>query len=163
MACNGQKGLEPFTANGLPVLSDGTITSSLAAVDNLWIHAKVYSEGGENALHEHPSEDHAFFVLQGRATFMDVDEHEIVLGAYDGIMIPKGTLYRFQSGSQENLVMLRVGAAQRTDSETDSNADYPSPMVVRLGRDGLPQPGDSPENRTASRSPVQVPGQWFGH
>ena len=157
-----EKGLQRFTANGLPVLSDGVITARLGSADNLWVHAKIYSAGGENALHEHPQEDHAFFVLQGVVTFVDAGGQEIELRQYEGIMIPKGTLYRFQSGAEENLVMLRIGAAQRQEGDVEPGSEYPAPMIVRLGTDGLPQAGDSPENGTASRPVVEVPGQFFG-
>jgi mannose-6-phosphate isomerase-like protein (cupin superfamily) len=157
-----EKGLQRFTANGLPVLSDGVITALLGSADNLWVHAKIYSAGGENALHEHPQEDHAFFVLQGVATFVDATEQETELRQYEGIMIPKGTLYRFQSGAEENLVMLRIGGAQRGEGDVVPASEFPAPMITRLGTDGLPQAGDSRENGTASRPVVEVPGQYFG-
>ncbi len=41
----------------------------LATAENLWISLKVYASGGENALHFHGGEEHAFIVLQGKATF----------------------------------------------------------------------------------------------
>ena len=40
----------------------------------LWAHSKVYSKGGENALHSHDIEDHVFLVLQGEASFFFGDE-----------------------------------------------------------------------------------------
>ena len=48
-----------------PYLSAGRITSLVAETDNLWIHTKINAEGGENALHKHTEEDHAFIVLEG--------------------------------------------------------------------------------------------------
>ena len=155
-------GLRPFTVRGLPLLSDGTITTPLAVADNVWVHAKVYSEGGENSLHCHPNEDHGFFVLQGRATFVDGEGNETVVGPFEGMLVPKGVLYRFESGGGENLVMLRFGGGQRTGTPEDRGSDaFPGPMMVRLDTEGRPQAGDAPENRTASRPPVAVPGPGF--
>jgi mannose-6-phosphate isomerase-like protein (cupin superfamily) len=64
-------------------------------------------------------------VLEGEATFhFDGEDNTRVLGLpsgrepaprvlkpHEGIMLPKGTFYRFESTGQQNLVMLRVGAA----------------------------------------------------
>jgi mannose-6-phosphate isomerase-like protein (cupin superfamily) len=158
-----EPGLAPFTAKGLPVLSDGTITVPLAVSENLWVHAKVYSEGGENSLHCHPKEDHGFVVLQGSATFVDAHGTETVVGVFDGILIPKGVLYRFESGGGENLVMLRFGGGQRSGNPEDRGTEsFPGPMMDRRDLEGRPQAGDAAENRTASRPPVVVSGRAFG-
>ena len=50
-----------FTMNGLQLLSSGQVTEKLVVGEHLWLHSKVYSRGGENALHAHLQEDHAFF------------------------------------------------------------------------------------------------------
>src|SRR5665213_337103 len=65
----GASGATKFSMRGLPLLSDGASFDALATADNLWLSVKVYSSGGENALHKHTVEDHAFVVLQGRGTF----------------------------------------------------------------------------------------------
>ena len=78
------------------------------------ITVKVYASGGENALHKHLNEDHSFIVLQGEATFHIGEEDTVkVLTKYEGVMLPRDVLYWFQSSAPENLVMLRVGAAEK--------------------------------------------------
>ena len=155
--------MKRFTANGAALLSAGATTDPLALGDNLWLHVKVYSTGGENGLHYHPREDHAFFVLQGQATFYDENGQATVVGRNDGVMLPKGTRYRFHSSDRENLVLLRAGGGQRTGSPSDEGTpEYPGPMYERMGADGQPLPGDSPENKTPSMPPARIPGAFFG-
>lgn len=55
---------EVFTLK-TPLLSKGRTNKVLAATDLLKLRVKVYAEGGENALHTHKDEDHAFVVLGG--------------------------------------------------------------------------------------------------
>lgn len=102
-----------YSMVGAQLLSSGLTTDPLAGADNLWVHAKVYSGGGENALHAHTLEDHTFFVLQGSAVFEFADGSKHPVEAFDGVFFPKGSLYRFQAQGEGNLVMLRVGACQR--------------------------------------------------
>ena len=102
-------GVYRFTMRGSPVLQQGAWTRGLAVADNLWVHGKVYAEGGENALHQHLEEDHGFFVIEGGATFSLEDGSTIEVGPYDGIMIPKGAFYRFEAKPGQNLVFIRFG------------------------------------------------------
>ena len=52
-----------------PYLDQGRTTDLRAHTDLMTIIAKVYAEGGENGMHNHPHEDHSFIVLEGEATF----------------------------------------------------------------------------------------------
>jgi mannose-6-phosphate isomerase-like protein (cupin superfamily) len=154
--------ISKFSIRHTPLLASGISTDPLAISDNLWIHAKVYAAGGENGLHFHPEEDHAFFVLQGRAVFEGENGDKTEVGPFDGVLLAKGTRYRFQSVSEENLVMLRIGGAQRDANDRDrEGVIYPAPMAVRAHADGTPFPGDSAENRTGALPPVAVPGAYF--
>ncbi len=93
-----------------PLLKQGITTNTRARTEQLEICIKVYANGGENEMHSHTAEDHAFVVLSGQATFhVGTDENEKVLGMYQGIMLPQGTPYWFQS-TEPNLVLLRVSA-----------------------------------------------------
>jgi mannose-6-phosphate isomerase-like protein (cupin superfamily) len=83
----------------------------VAATPLMNIVLKAYAAGGENTLHAHQNEDHAFISLQGFATFYGAGDKVIArIGKNEGIMIPKGALYRFEAGTDEPLVLLRVGA-----------------------------------------------------
>ena len=134
----------------VPYLSVGRVTSLLAKTDNLWIHTKVNAEGGENAVHAHTDEDHAFIVLEGEVTFFDKDGNGTVLKAFQGIIIPKGTYYRYLNTGPGNLIVLRVGASAgpATDGPT------------RIDPEGRPLYGHSRENKHLD--PVPIPGKFFG-
>jgi len=73
------------------------------------IAIKCYAEGGENAFHSHNVEDHTFIVLQGRARFFQPDSPPNELGRNEGILLPAGALYKFESFGDEPLVLLRAG------------------------------------------------------
>ena len=92
------------------LLEDGRYDTCLAATpDGLTCRIKVYANGGENELHEHRHEEHVFIILQGKAMFYGPDEEAVEIGVNEGIMLPKGMLYRFHSAGEENLVLLRIG------------------------------------------------------
>src|SRR5271154_6469502 len=95
-----------FTMLGTPLLSEGRSMELIAHAPQLWAHAKVYANGGERGLHSHPKEDHLFFVLSGHATFFDKDGTETRVGPYEGIIIPRGVLYSFESDGDESFVVL---------------------------------------------------------
>jgi mannose-6-phosphate isomerase-like protein (cupin superfamily) len=139
---------EWFSLSGTPVLLEGRYDEVLARCDGFATRVKVYFEGGENATHTHLNENHLFFVLAGEATFfLGRDGGEVkVARKYQGVLLPKGSYYRFNSSGEENLVMLRVGAS---DSEDRG----------RVGPNGLPLPGHSAENHHIDGVPV--PGAFF--
>jgi len=120
------------------LLDQGRTDSVLAATDDLTIRLKIYASGGENELHAHTSEDHSFMILQGSARFFGPDDEEIELGQYEGIMLPRGNLYKFFATSEEPLVMIRVG---------NPNI-HKQPKPTRIGRDGNELRGDSKENKS---------------
>ncbi|MPZ48409.1 MAG: cupin domain-containing protein [Dehalococcoidia bacterium] len=133
-----------------PYLKAGRTTENRSRTDNLTVTIKVYAEGGENAMHNHSLQDHAFVVLEGEATFhLETDENVLVVGPYEGIMLPKGANYWFQSAGQGNLVLLRVAA--RVGERGHGG---------RLTPDGRPMPADSEENKRGVR--VELPGKGFG-
>ena len=95
-----------------PYLLQGITSEERARSELLTVLIKVYASGGENRMHAHVHEDHSFIVLEGEATFhFDDDETTRVLKLCQGVMLPKGTYYRFESTGEGNLVMLRVGAS----------------------------------------------------
>lgn len=131
-----------------PLLKQGRQDNPMAETDLMKVVVKVYAAGGENAMHMHPHEDHTFVVMQGEATFrLETDDNLRVVKKNEGIMLPRGVCYWFQSSAPENLVMLRVGAA--TKWPEDSRA-FP---------DGRPFDGMSVENKEVERIPLD--GQYF--
>ena len=134
----------------VPLLTSGRTNQVLARTETFEVRAKVYAAGGENALHTHLDEDHTFFVLDGEATFYGPDGQSTVVGRYEGLMIPAGAYYRFESTGETNLVLLRIGA------------DVPPPEGTtepRVGIDGLPLPGKDPRNK---QQPPVLSGETFG-
>ena len=101
-----------FSLLGTQLLSKGQSSALLVDAPQMWIHSKVYADGGERGMHCHPVEDHAFFVVGGRARFQDDTGKETEIGPFDGIMVPRGVNYRFEVVGEENLVMLRIGAGE---------------------------------------------------
>ena len=133
-----------------PYLKSGRTTENRARTDNLTVTIKVYAEGGENAMHNHTNEDHAFIILEGEATFhVESDDQEQVVRQHEGIMLPRGVNYWFHSSGDRNLVLLRVGAPV---GERNRGS--------RLAPDGRPLPADSLANKRGDR--VELPGKWFG-
>jgi mannose-6-phosphate isomerase-like protein (cupin superfamily) len=95
-----------------PYLLQGITSDERARSELLSVLIKVYASGGENRMHAHVHEDHSFIVLEGEASFhLDDEDNVHVLKPYEGVMLPKGTYYRFESSGDTNLIMLRVGAS----------------------------------------------------
>ena len=129
-----------------PLLSQGRTNKVLAQTELLKLRIKVYAEGGENGLHTHHDEDHAFIILQGQATFHDEAGNATVVNKYEGIMLPKGAYYYFSSTGDENLVLLRAGAGRKPEGG------------YRLGTHGRPLTREENKHITG----VPIPGEFFG-
>ena len=118
-----------------PYMQQGRVTQLVAETPNMWIHTKVNAEGGENEIHKHLDEDHAFIVLEGQMSVFDEKGGEIEVKQYQGVMIPKGAYYRYHNTGDGNLVVIRVGA------------------------DGKPLVSGTPENR--NKPPIEMAGKFF--
>ncbi len=69
-------------------------------------------DGGETNLHAHANQDSAWIVLSGRARWHGKEDGDVwELGVHEGISIPMGVPYWFESASDEPLEIMRVGAA----------------------------------------------------
>lgn len=126
----------------------GRTNVPLAATKKMWVVLKTYAQDGENELHAHPSEDHAFVILQGRASFRGPNGEEKTIGRNEGAMLPHGTFYWFKAVGEEPLVLLRIGCA----------AGEGATHRGRVSIDGKPMSGDSAENKTVQRI---MTDQWF--
>lgn len=153
-----------FSMRNLPLLEQGTSYDPLATAENLWVNVKVYASGGENALHSHGGEDHAFIVLQGKATFTFGDGRTSIVGAHQGVMIPKNVLYKFEADESENLVLLRVGGGERKAKGLADLTPFGTPKdVVRQTTfgDGSTKVGDSAKNGETSKQRIYARDRFF--
>jgi mannose-6-phosphate isomerase-like protein (cupin superfamily) len=153
-----------FSMRNLPLLEQGTIYDPLATAENLWVNIKVYASGGENALHSHGGEDHAFIVLQGKATFTFGDGRTSVVGKYEGVMIPKNALYKFEADQSENLVLLRVGGGVRKVAGLNDLTRFGTPKDViqqTSFADGAVKEGDAVKNGETAKPRIYARGKFF--
>jgi mannose-6-phosphate isomerase-like protein (cupin superfamily) len=91
-------------------LSRGSTEEPLAIGKHLWLKIKVYGKGGENKLHAHANQDHSFIVLDGKARFHGPRGEKKTIGRHEGILLPAGSYYWFESVGKDPLVLLRAGA-----------------------------------------------------
>jgi mannose-6-phosphate isomerase-like protein (cupin superfamily) len=132
------------------LLSQGRTETVLAASNLLTVRLKVYASGGENMLHAHAEEDHVFVILQGEAEFFDAQGPFGIFGAHQGVLLPRGNVYRFNSTGGEPLVMLRLGAPNESALGLDG----------RIDRHGTSfDPADDAKNQVP---PQPIPGHFFG-
>ncbi len=130
------------------LLDDGRDIVPLAETENLWTWIKVYASGGENVLHAHENEDHMFIVLHGRAKFYGPNKEEKELGRNEGLMLPAGTFYYFNSCADDPLVLLRVGSRA-----------HEGEINLRRGPDGEEVRGGSKKNKW--KAPVRREGEYY--
>jgi mannose-6-phosphate isomerase-like protein (cupin superfamily) len=79
--------------------------------DLMKVMVQVVKEGGENNLHTHTGDDAFWYIISGAAKFYG--EGDKLIGEYrkgEGILIPRGFKYWFESSSTEALEILRVTA-----------------------------------------------------
>lgn len=153
-----------FSLRNTPLLEQGTTYDPLATAENLWVNLKVYASGGENALHSHGGEDHAFIILQGKATFTFGDGRVEVVGKHQGVMLPRNAKYKFEADEAENLVMLRVGAGVRNAKGLDNLTSFGTPKDVVAQTsfaDGETKIGNDPKNGESSKKRVYARGKFF--
>ncbi len=153
-----------FSMRDLPMLEQGTTYDPLSCAENLWLAVKVYASGGENALHSHGGEDHAFIVMQGKATFTFGDGSTRLVGVHEGVMLPKDVKYKFEADEKENLVLLRVGGGVRSVKGLADLTAFGTPRDVvaqtKFG-DGSKKIGDSPKNGETSKKRIYAKGKYF--
>ncbi|MBL0422425.1 cupin domain-containing protein [Ramlibacter sp. AW1] len=96
----------------------------LARSDIMLAAVQLVKKGGENNLHSHSAMDGLWFVLKGRVRFYG--EKDVLLGEFgphEGVFIPRGVSYWFESSSDEVLEILQVesfvkgAAGKRIDHE----------------------------------------------
>jgi mannose-6-phosphate isomerase-like protein (cupin superfamily) len=83
--------------------------------DLMKVQVQVVKDGGENNLHTHTGEDAFWYVIRGAVRFYGEGDKEI--GVYqkgEGLLVPRGFKYWFESASNEELEVLRVTAKDQS-------------------------------------------------
>lgn len=86
-------------------------TWQVCSSDLMKVQVQVVKNGGENNLHTHTGEDAFWYVISGAVKFYG--EGDTLVGEYkkgEGILVPRGYKYWFESASPEPLEILRVTA-----------------------------------------------------
>jgi mannose-6-phosphate isomerase-like protein (cupin superfamily) len=86
-------------------------TMTICSTDLMKVQVQVVKDGGENNLHTHTGDDAFWYVINGAVKFYG--EGDALIGEYkkgEGILIPRGFQYWFESAAQEPLEILRVTA-----------------------------------------------------
>jgi mannose-6-phosphate isomerase-like protein (cupin superfamily) len=131
------------------LLEYGKTTQILSQTDLAMAFVQVIAGGGETNLHAHTAEDAMWLVLNGKARFYTTDDKEVAtLSPYEGLTIPRGTPYWFESASDENLVVMRFSAKSLRDP--DERINY---TERKFSVDG---------QEPAQRPTKVIEGQYFG-
>ena len=130
-----------------PLLKEGRLDTDLIKTNNVVVTMKCYAQGGENELHTHVAEDHIFIILDGQARYWGKDGEIATLGRNEGIFLPAGAFYKFESCGDTPLVLLRVGIG---GDEARS---------ARINIHGQPMAGNSKENKHVD--PVVIEGAFY--
>ncbi len=86
-------------------------TMTVCSSDLMKVQVQVVKDGGENNLHTHTGDDAFWYVINGAVKFYG--EGDKIIGEYkkgEGVLIPRGFKYWFESSSKEQLEILRVTA-----------------------------------------------------
>jgi rubredoxin/mannose-6-phosphate isomerase-like protein (cupin superfamily) len=119
------QGIKTFQYEKSDNLPGDKMIVELAKSDLIRGRVQVVRRGGENNLHSHKGMDGFWMVLAGRVRFYGPGDTVIAeLGKHEGILIPRGAQYWFESaGGGEDLELLQMAgfekgvAAQRVDLE----------------------------------------------
>lgn len=122
---NNTAGFQVFAVQPKRIES-GKTHAFLAQSDLINGSVQVIAGGGENNLHAHTGQDEIWFVLEGEARFYTERDHEVAtLQRHEGVLVPRGAPYWFESVGSEPLVILRFGA--KAPNVDDRRIDYTAP------------------------------------
>jgi mannose-6-phosphate isomerase-like protein (cupin superfamily) len=83
--------------------------------DLMKVMVQVVKDGGENNLHSHTGDDAFWYVINGAVKFYGAGDK--LIGEFkkgEGILIPRGFQYWFESSASEPLEILRVTAKDQS-------------------------------------------------
>lgn len=86
----------------------------LAKSDIIRGRVQIVTEGGENNLHSHNGMDGFWMVLAGKVKFYGPGDVLIgEFGKHEGILIPRGAEYWFESSGEEQLEILQMAGFEK--------------------------------------------------
>lgn len=107
----------------------------LSRSDLCYATVQVLQSGGENNLHAHPAQDGIWIVLKGRVKFYGKDNVVLAeLGPMEGIHIPRGYYYWFESSSPEMLEILQMEAIDHSVKNERLNATPQKDFATEVQR-----------------------------
>ena len=118
-AANTNVGVQPayqtFSYKKPENLRNGKGIVQLAKSDIIRGRVQIVREGGENNLHSHNGMDGFWMVLRGKVKFYGPGDVEIgEFGQHEGILIPRGAQYWFESSDpSEELEILQMAAFEK--------------------------------------------------
>lgn len=96
---------------------------------------QVVRSGGETNLHSHGKLDGFWFVLRGNARFYTTDDEIFAeLGPEEGVLIPRGFPYWFESVGEEVLELLQVEASVKQYDTVDGFSEDRTSYTPRKSR-----------------------------
>jgi len=107
----------------------------LCRSDIVYSSVQVLQSGGENNMHAHPAQDGIWIVLKGRVKFYGKGDVVLAeLGPLQGIHIPRGFYYWFESASPEMLEILQVEAIDKSVKNERLNMTPPKDFATEIQR-----------------------------
>ena len=84
---------------------DRRVRKMLFKTDQLWSEIACYEPGQSTVMHQHPREEEAIYVLEGRAN-MSIDGHEVVVPAGAIVKFPAAVPHDVRNLGTERCVIM---------------------------------------------------------
>src|SRR5262245_1127654 len=84
---------------------DKRVRKMLFKTDQLWSEIACYEPGQSTAMHQHPLEEEAIFVLEGTAT-MSIDGQEVAVPAGSIVKFPNAVLHDVRNLGRDRCVIM---------------------------------------------------------
>ena len=95
-----------FDLHGLKEFaSDRRVRKMLFKTDQLWSEIACYEPGQSTVMHQHPKEEEAIYVLEGRA-HMSIDGQEVVVSAGSIVKFPRSVPHDVRNLGPERCVIM---------------------------------------------------------
>ena len=110
----------------------------LTRTELMKVAVQVVHQGGENNLHYHLNSDTTWFVLRGNVRFYGPEDAVIAeLGPHEGITIPGGARYWFETTGTDDLEILQMVAYDRANGKAqrinvDAHKDWMTEAELRV-------------------------------